>query len=65
MLKFANDINSEYVGVIREYSVIPSKPIFLVYIILIISPNILVIHPPISRINVDFINLFFVGFSPL
>lgn len=30
MLKFANDIKSEYVGVIRVYNVIPSRPIFLV-----------------------------------
>lgn len=30
ILKFAIDISKEYVGVIKEYKDIPSKPIFLV-----------------------------------
>lgn len=52
-------------GAIKEFKVIPARPIFLVYITLIIKPNILVRHPPIKRMKVDFINLFFVGVSPL
>lgn len=30
ILKLANDSNNEYVGIIREYNDIPSKPIILV-----------------------------------
>lgn len=30
ILKFAKDIKREYVGVIREFKVIPSRPMFLV-----------------------------------
>jgi len=65
ILKFAIDISKEYVGDIRDNKVMPSIPKFLVYITFIIRPNILVMNPPINRINVDFINLFFVRVSPL
>ena len=59
------DISNEYVGDIKDNRVIPSNDRFLVYITFIIKPNSLVIKPPISKINVDFINLFFVSVSPL
>ena len=65
ILKLARDINREYVGEISDNKVIPLIPSVLVYIIFISRPNILVIQPPIISISVDFINLFFVGFSPL
>ena len=65
ILKLARDISKEYVGEISDNRVIPFIPNVLVYIIFIIRPNILVIQPPIISISVDFINLFFVGFSPL
>ena len=52
-------------GAIKDNSVIPSIPIVLVYMTLIIRPNILVMNPPTNRIKVDFINLFFVLVSPL
>lgn len=52
-------------GDIKDNRVIPSNDRFLVYITFIIKPNSLVIKPPISKINVDFINLFFVSVSPL
>lgn len=65
ILKLAIDISSEYVGDIKDNRVIPSNDRFLVYITFIIKPNSLVIKPPISKINVDFINLFFVSVSPL
>lgn len=65
ILKFAIDIKREYVGDINDNIVIPSIPNILVYITFIIKPIILVINPPIKRIKVDFINLFFVRVSPL
>lgn len=49
-----------YVGIISMYSPIPSTPIILVVIILIIIPSIFVINPPIIRIIVDFINFSFI-----
>ena len=48
------------VGNIREYVPIPSVFIALVKLIFIIIPNILVMKPPIIKIIVDFINLFFI-----
>ena len=42
------------------YSPIPSVGNNLLVIILINIPSILVINPPIIRIKVDFINVFFI-----
>ena len=48
------------VGRTNIYSPIPSVDTVLVKTILIIIPRILVINPPIIRIIVDLINLFFI-----
>ena len=53
-------INSKKVGMIIEYKPIPSVPINLVKIIFIIIPSIFVKKPPITKIKVAFINLFFI-----
>ena len=53
------EINKLNVGIISIYVPIPIVPKFLVITILIIIPSNLVMIPPKSSINVDFINLFF------
>ena len=53
-------LSSKKVGIIIEYNPIPSVPINLVKIILIIIPSDLVKKPPIIRMRVDLINLFFI-----
>ena len=51
------------VGKTKLYNPIPLVPILLVNAILIIMANILVIKPPITKIIVDFIKLFFIIFT--
>ena len=50
----------DIVGRISIYRDKPSIPIFLVITIFMIIPSILVMNPPIRRIIVDAINLFFI-----
>ena len=56
----ARVINKLYVGITKLYKFIPSLPIILVNIILIIKPKNLVISEPIESIIVFLINLFFI-----
>lgn len=53
-------LRSINVGIIIEYMPIPVVPICLVSTILMTSPRIFVNNPPIIKINVDLINLFFI-----
>ena len=53
-------LSSKKVGIIIEYSPIPSVPINLVSTIFILIPRSLVKKPPTISIKVDFINLLFI-----
>ena len=53
-------LRSKRVGIIIEYKPIPVVPIILVNTILVNSPITFVKNPPITRIIVDFINIFFI-----
>lgn len=55
----ASIVNKLVVGIIKLYNPIPSVPISLVIIILIIKPRSFEILPPISKITVEEKNLFF------
>lgn len=56
-------INRLNVGKTKLYSPIPLVPTVLVRAIFIIIDNIFVINPPIIKIIVDFIKLFFMYFT--
>ena len=60
----ASVINRLNVGIKSIYSPIISVPIILVVIIFINMPNTFVTSPPIKSINVLFINLLFIIYTP-
>ena len=59
-LSWAILLSSNRVGIIIEYKPIPVVPIILVRTIFVSSPSTFVKNPPITKIIVDFINIFFI-----